>query len=388
MPGSFYSIRRCLAFFGAIAWTGLGCVHLAVRSDLGDMHFTALTEKDISSTARPSFYDANLDLYLFHAVTELEHGRWTISEQLYDENAIAYIDSWSVHPTLIHAAHDTWNLKWYTWDGVEGWTVNPSVRLSCTDAGDGSLADTTLFFDNGPHLNALSLSGFYVEVKKSDPALSAGPLYVLAGRVGGEGTLFMYRYDSRDTEGGLWIIGQDPGTDVGIAYVEDNAAIAAEIASQHWNILQDGSWQLGRGHVIKGDAESNVYYNMRMHRSLQSIPEHQDFYVLRNFIPIPAVGFGTGGLRYPEESIETALRSGYRFLDLAREYRNEHIVSSIFENFMDDDAFPAREDVFLLSKVWPTDLGFRPTTDALLKSLVDLKSSYLDSYLLHWPAYV
>lgn len=386
MRGNFCRMRSCLTLLGAMAWTGLGCTHLDVKSNLGDMHFTALTEKDISSTGRASFYDAYLDLYLFHAVTELQNGRWTISQRLFDENAIAYIDSWSVHPTLIHAAHDTWDLKWYTSDGADGWGINPSVRLACSDPEDGSLADTTLFFNNGPDLSALSLSGFFIEVKKSDPALSAGPLYVMAGRAGAEGTLFLYRYDSRDSDARLWIIGQDPGTDVGLAYTEDNADVGHAISSRDWNILRGGEWKLSSGHVVTGDAERNVYYYMRMHRSLQSIPDNQDFYVLRNFVPIPAVGFGTGGLHSPKESIAAALRSGYRFLDLAREYHNEHIVSDVLESFVDDDTFPVREDLFLLSKVWPTDLGFHPTAHALYQSLADLKSGYLDSFLLHWPA--
>lgn len=84
--------------------------------------------------------------------------------------------------------------------------------------------------------------------------------------------------------------------------------------------------------------------------------------------------------------MEAALRAGYRLLDLGREYRNEHMVGSIFERFVNDDLFPSREEVFLVSKVWPTDLGFRPTTNALYDSLADLKTNYLDNFLLHWPA--
>lgn len=100
------------------------------------------------------------------------------------------------------------------------------------------------------------------------------------------------------------------------------------------------------------------------------------------------VGLGTGGLRDPRASIEAAMRSEYRLLDLAREYQNEHIVGAMFSDFAEDDSFPRREEVFLVSKVWPTQLGFGPTTRALYDSMTALKTNYLDSYLLHWPAYV
>ena len=120
------------------------------------------------------------------------------------------------------------------------------------------------------------------------------------------------------------------------------------------------------------------------------------------------MGLGTGGI-YLEHSAEVfieAYLSGYRLLDLAREYRNEHLVH---EALLDDHAFrssaayrnhhqsakqqivirkpPRRSELFLETKVWPTDLGFLPTSQAIETSLREVRSNYIDMYLLHWPRY-
>ena len=83
--------------------------------------------------------------------------------------------------------------------------------------------------------------------------------------------------------------------------------------------------------------------------------------------------------------IAEAMREGYRMFDLARENRNEENVGRILHNNRGNENFPARSDVFLISKVWPTNLGFFPTSKEIAKSLMDLKTSYVDLYMIHWP---
>jgi diketogulonate reductase-like aldo/keto reductase len=46
---------------------------------------------------------------------------------------------------------------------------------------------------------------------------------------------------------------------------------------------------------------------------------------------------------------------------------------------------PLRDELFLESKVWPTELGFVPTSEAIETSLGHLNTNYVDLYLLHWP---
>merc|ERR1719499_1886952 len=71
---------------------------------------------------------------------------------------------------------------------------------------------------------------------------------------------------------------------------------------------------------------------------------------------------------------------GYALVDTAREYRNELLIGNLF--YDDGDL---RDKLFLQSKVWPTDLGFKETLDAMDASMNDLRTSYLDNYQLHWP---
>jgi diketogulonate reductase-like aldo/keto reductase len=57
------------------------------------------------------------------------------------------------------------------------------------------------------------------------------------------------------------------------------------------------------------------------------------------------MGLGTGGLIPGDETsltIETALRMGYRMLDLAREYANEKTVALFFSNTKSDENYPLR----------------------------------------------
>lgn len=376
-----------LAFLGLQIPSASGCKVFNVESNvLGDaLNFFAMSEQDISKTGRPSFRNEDSTLFMFHDSEYGAEGRWTIGESLNSDRALAYIDSWAVHPVLVHAAHDTWNLKWQVTDSSGGWVMDPTVVVTCAPREDGNFPDTTFFFDSG--LPELETSGFFVEVEKSSSQLSDGSLYALVGHGTIETAILMYKFVDNKNERSVWVIGQNPGTDIGFAHVRDSADEATQIESEAWHFLENGEWTVGHSAVlIKGDVEYNVYHNLRQHRSIKYVPEGQSFFILKNFVPIPSLGFGTGALSNPESSIATALRSDYRFLDLAREYHNEHIVGSLLEAHAQDESFPSRNELFLLSKVWPTELGFNPTSQAIAQSLVDLKTNYIDSYLLHWPA--
>ena len=45
----------------------------------------------------------------------------------------------------------------------------------------------------------------------------------------------------------------------------------------------------------------------------------------------------------------------------------------------------AREDVFLVSKVWIQDAGYDRTIRSFEKTLENLQTDYLDLYLIHMP---
>ena len=101
---------------------------------------------------------------------------------------------------------------------------------------------------------------------------------------------------------------------------------------------------------------------------------------LNNNIQMPMLGFGTflmGGTEC-EESVLTALRSGYRMIDTAEAYGNEEAVG----NAIVKSGVP-REELFLVTKV--NFRSYENTRATVEASLEKLKTNYLDLVLLHWP---
>jgi len=104
---------------------------------------------------------------------------------------------------------------------------------------------------------------------------------------------------------------------------------------------------------------------------------------LYNGVDMPQLGFGVFQIKdYSEceRSVIDALASGYRSIDTAQFYQNEEAVGSGLA--MSD---VPREDIFLTTKIWPSDYGEEKTHDAVLGSLNRLGTDYLDLVLLHQP---
>ena len=106
------------------------------------------------------------------------------------------------------------------------------------------------------------------------------------------------------------------------------------------------------------------------------------FVTLSNGVRMPRIGFGTYKATdgRQEESIRLALDTGYRLLDTAAFYFNEELVGKA----ICESGVP-REEIFLTSKVWKTELGYDKTKASLEASMERLGVDYLDLFLLHWP---
>lgn len=84
---------------------------------------------------------------------------------------------------------------------------------------------------------------------------------------------------------------------------------------------------------------------------------------------------------YNHESVVYALKDcGYRLIDTAKRYGTEAFIKEAIL----DSGVP-REDIFLTSKLWPSDYGQGKVLPAFEGSLERLGTDYLDLYLLHWP---
>jgi len=97
---------------------------------------------------------------------------------------------------------------------------------------------------------------------------------------------------------------------------------------------------------------------------------------------VPQVGLGVW--QTPPEDTEraaaAALDAGYRHIDTAAAYGNEREVGRAIA-----DSDVAREDVFLVTKLWNADHGYDSTLAAFDASMDRLGVDYLDLYLIHWP---
>lgn len=106
-------------------------------------------------------------------------------------------------------------------------------------------------------------------------------------------------------------------------------------------------------------------------------------------VVMPAVGLGTfGSDKYsPEqvsEAVYGAINYGYRLIDCAAVYQNESQIGKVFERVLSEGNIK-REELFVVSKVWNDMHAPGNVIKSCEKSLEDLKLSYLDLYLVHWP---
>lgn len=97
---------------------------------------------------------------------------------------------------------------------------------------------------------------------------------------------------------------------------------------------------------------------------------------------MPALGFGTWKLGGDvcKKAVSAALEAGYRHIDTAERYENHADIAAAIEA-----SGVEREDVFITTKLWMTDYRRDDAYRACQLALQELKSDYIDLYLMHWP---
>jgi methylglyoxal/glyoxal reductase len=113
----------------------------------------------------------------------------------------------------------------------------------------------------------------------------------------------------------------------------------------------------------------------------------QSTVTLNNGVAMPWFGLGVFKVEEGEEletAVAAAIRNGYRSIDTASIYGNEQGVGKGIRQGLEATGLK-REDIFVTSKAWTSDLGYEETKAAFELSLSKLGLDYLDLYLIHWP---
>ena len=108
-----------------------------------------------------------------------------------------------------------------------------------------------------------------------------------------------------------------------------------------------------------------------------------EYRYLSNNRQIPVLGYGTYKTAADEEGlkiIKDAIRAGYRHIDTAQGYKNEHLVGQAIR----ESDIP-REQFFVTTKIWNDNQGYKLAKQSIKESLNKLNIDYIDLLLIHWP---
>jgi len=108
---------------------------------------------------------------------------------------------------------------------------------------------------------------------------------------------------------------------------------------------------------------------------------------LHNGADMPAIGFGTWGLKPGDvdAALRAAVGTGYRLFDLAPVYNNQREAGATLAALQAEGAV-RRNELFLTSKVPPAEACEAGSLEqSARRTLRELQTPYLDLLLVHWP---
>lgn len=103
---------------------------------------------------------------------------------------------------------------------------------------------------------------------------------------------------------------------------------------------------------------------------------------LSNGVEMPQLGYGVYQVtpKECERCVSDALSVGYRMIDTAQAYANEEGVGNAVKK-----SGIARDEVFIVSKIWISNYGYGKAKTSIDESLRKLQTEYIDLMLLHQP---
>eukprot|EP01061_Rhynchopus_euleeides_P020668 TRINITY_DN3358_c0_g1_i10.p1 TRINITY_DN3358_c0_g1~~TRINITY_DN3358_c0_g1_i10.p1 ORF type:complete len:370 (+),score=198.61 TRINITY_DN3358_c0_g1_i10:60-1169(+) len=115
------------------------------------------------------------------------------------------------------------------------------------------------------------------------------------------------------------------------------------------------------------------------------LPEDQ-YILLKDGVKYPKIGLGTWKSPHGKtgEAVKAAIRSGYRMIDTANDYNNEHEIGQAIKELIDAGEVK-REELFIQSKLWNANHRPENAWIDIKKTLEDLQMDYIDAFVIHWP---
>lgn len=107
---------------------------------------------------------------------------------------------------------------------------------------------------------------------------------------------------------------------------------------------------------------------------------------LSNGVDMPVMAIGTNWMEYDDlkKILIAGFNAGFRAIDTARDYGNEHIVGKALHDALLDVGLK-RHDVFLTTKIGNGQQVRGDISDEINISLDNLQTDYVDLWLMHWP---
>jgi diketogulonate reductase-like aldo/keto reductase len=108
-----------------------------------------------------------------------------------------------------------------------------------------------------------------------------------------------------------------------------------------------------------------------------------EYVTLNNGVEMPILGYGVYQIPDMEECercVLDAIDVGYRLIDTAQSYGNERAVGNAIKK-----SSVSREELFITTKLWISELGYEKTKKSIEGSLERLQLEYIDLLLIHQP---
>ncbi|MFX0098211.1 MAG: aldo/keto reductase family protein [Candidatus Hodarchaeota archaeon] len=106
-----------------------------------------------------------------------------------------------------------------------------------------------------------------------------------------------------------------------------------------------------------------------------------------NMMPVAAYGtfHSDWAQDYMYEATVEAIRIGWRHIDTARAYENEHVIGDAIKDAISKGYIDSVDDLFITGKLWNGHMAKKDVRPALENTLKELGIKKIDLYLNHWP---